>query len=63
MKNILNNLSKETKERAIKLFNVTEITEEKDTLFIKSTNTMSFEWAKYILKDLKSSCNYINYCN
>ena len=61
MKNLKSNLTVETLERTNRLFNIHSICLHNDSLIIKSKNSMSLDWAKYIANDLNIKCSYIEF--
>lgn len=61
MTNLKNNLTVETLERTNRIFNIDTICLQNDTLIIKSRNTMTLDWAKYIANDLNIKCKYIEF--
>ena len=61
MTNLKNQLTKETLTRVNNLFEIKEITIKKDTVFINSNKEMSFEWAKFIVKELNLKVNWIKF--
>ena len=61
MTNLKTKLTAETLKRTNRIFNVDSITFKNDTLTIKSENSMSLDWAKYIAAELAINCYYVEF--
>ena len=59
MTNLNTQLTKETQSRIERLFGITSIYENNGQLVIESRDAINLDWAKYIAKELKSTCEKV----
>ena len=61
MKELKNNLKKDTLKRVNDIFSLISIYENNNCLIIESKKSLTFEWAKFISKEIKTKCTFITY--